>query len=72
MSGGLMVDNIIMNIFRKKALECHVQVVDSYFTKTDNNKIYMYRGHFKTFTGRKALMKVLMLYVHISMLKETK
>ena len=60
-----MFDNIIMNIFRKKALEWHVQLVDSYFTNADNNTIYMYRDQFKTFTGRKALMKVLMLYVYI-------
>ena len=43
MSSGLMFYDIIMNKFRSKALQYHVKVVGSYFTKTDNNKIYMYR-----------------------------
>ena len=29
-SSGLMFDDIIMNIFRNKVLECHVTGVDSY------------------------------------------
>ena len=41
---GLMFDEIVMNIFRKKAVNQRVDVVDGYFTKTEDNKIYMYRG----------------------------
>ena len=66
MSSGLIFDEIIMNIFRNKLLEFHMEGVNRYFTKTDNEKKYMYRGgQLKTFTIRKALMKVLMLYVQI-------
>ena len=49
MSSGLMFYDIIMNKFRSKALQYHVKVVGSYFTKTDNNKIYMYRGPLQDF-----------------------
>ena len=64
------VDDIIMNIFRNKALECHVEVVDSYFTKQITTKFICTKGHFNTFTGKKAIMKFLMLYAHIAMLKK--
>ena len=43
MSIGLIFDDIITNILRNKALECHVQVVDSYFKNTENNTIHMCR-----------------------------
>ena len=33
MSSGLVFDDIIMNIFRNNAMEFHVEVVYSYFTK---------------------------------------
>ena len=60
-----MFDDIIMNMIRNKVLECHVEGVDIYFTKTENSIIYMYRGSLQDFTARKASKKVLMLYVHI-------
>ena len=44
MYSGSIFDDIIINIFRNKELECHVEVVDSYFTKPENNKKYMYTG----------------------------
>ena len=69
MSNNLKFDDIIMNIFRNKALECYMEVVGGYLTKTENNKIYMYIGSLQYFIGRKSSMKVLMLYIHISMLK---
>ena len=53
MSSGLMFYDIIMNKFRSKALQYHVKVVGSYFTKTDNNKIYMYRGPLQDFYWKK-------------------
>ena len=43
MSSGLMFDYIGMNIFRNKVLKFHVKGVESYFTKIENNQIYMYR-----------------------------
>ena len=49
MSSGLMLDYIIMNIFNNKALEYHVEVFDSYFTKTYNNKIYICRWSLQDF-----------------------
>ena len=60
-----MFDYIIINMIRNKVLEYRVEEVDIYFTKMDNNKMYIYIGHYNTFTGRKALIKFLMLYVHI-------
>ena len=47
MSSGLMFDEIIMNVIRNKALECHLEGVDSYFTNIENKGIYMYRGSLK-------------------------
>ena len=70
MSSDMMFDNIIMNIFRNKALECHVKLVYSYLKKQRTTKFIFMEGHFKTFTERKALVKVLMLYDQISMFKK--
>ena len=52
MSIGLMFDDIIINMIRKKILEFHEEEVD-FFTKVDNRYICT-RVHFKAFTGRKA------------------
>ena len=53
MPSGLVSDGTIINIFRKKALEFHVEVVDSYFTNTQNNTIYIYRGSLQYFYWKK-------------------
>ena len=63
-----MFDDIIINILSKKALNQHVEVVDIYFTKTGKKNIFI-EDHFNIFIGRKVLIKVLIFYVHISMLK---
>ena len=63
-----MFDDIIMNMIKNKVLGFHVEGVDSYLKKTEKKNICG-GGHFNTFTGIKALMKVLMFYVRISMLK---
>ena len=47
-----------------------MEVVDNYFTKTEDNNTLCTEGHFNIFIVRKLLMKVLMLYVHITMLKK--
>ena len=47
-----MFDDTIMNMIRNKALECHSEGVDSYFTKIENNIIYMYRGSLQDFYWR--------------------
>ena len=44
------------------------EVIDSYFKKYEDNNIFMYRGPLHFFHGIKQLMKVLMLYVHITLL----
>ena len=49
MSRGLISDDIIINISRNKSVNQQVEVVDSYLSKTENNKIYMYRGSTKYF-----------------------
>ena len=67
MSSGFMSDEIIINIFRNNSENQHMKVVDSYFTKTEENNILCAEGHFNIFIGRKLLMKLLMLYVHITM-----
>ena len=43
MSSALMFDEIIMNIFRKKELEYHMEVVGRYFTKHGTKKLYVQR-----------------------------
>ena len=48
MSSGLMFDDIIINIIRNKALECHEEEVD-FFTNIENKNIYMYRGSLQEF-----------------------
>ena len=47
MSSGFMFDDIIMDIFRNKALESHVKVVDSYFIKNTTTKYISTEGYFK-------------------------
>ena len=59
-----------MNILRNKALECHVQVGDSYFTNTENKIIY--RGSLQDFYWKKGTHESIDFYVHISMSKEKK
>ena len=49
MSSGLIFYDIIIDILSNKALEYIVEVFHSYFTKTENNKIYMYKGSLKYF-----------------------
>ena len=41
MSSGLIFDDILINLFRNKSLNQHVESVDSYFTKTKNKNIYI-------------------------------
>ena len=70
MSSGFMFDKIILNLFSNKALNQHMEVVDSYFTKTEDNNICLYRGSLQDFHGIKQLMKDLILYSHIETLKK--
>ena len=44
-----MFDDIVMNIFSNKALNLHMEVVRSYFTKIENKTVYMYIGSLKGF-----------------------
>ena len=44
MSICLIFDDIKMNIFRNKAENQHMEVVDIYFTKIEDKNIFMYRG----------------------------
>ena len=67
MPSGLMFHDIITNKFRNKSENQHLEVVDSYFTKTEDKHVSCTEGHFKMFIGRKLLMKVLMFYVHFTM-----
>ena len=53
MSSGLMFDDIIINMISNKALKCHSEGVDSYFTNIENNIIYMYRGSLQNFYWNK-------------------
>ena len=46
-------DNIITNIIRIKALECHSEGIDSYFTKIEKNRILFYRGSLQDFYCKK-------------------
>ena len=71
MSSGFMLDYIIMNNIKNKALEYHKEEVDYYFYKYCQQKYISTGGHFKTLTERKALMSVYMFHVYISMLKES-
>ena len=48
-----MFGDIIMNMIRNKALECHYKGVDSYFTNIDKNIIYMNRDSFQYFYWKK-------------------
>ena len=59
MSSGLKFDDIIMNMIRNKALECHSSGIDSYFTNIENNRIYMYRWSLQCFYWQKGTHKIL-------------
>ena len=54
MSCGLVLDYIKMNLFRNKAVNQHVEVVDSNFTKTEDKDIFLYRGSLQDFSWKKA------------------
>ena len=56
---GFIFDDIIMNMTRNKASEFHCEGVDSYFTNSDNNIIYMYRGSLQGFYCKKGTHKSL-------------
>ena len=49
MSSGLRFDDIIMNIFKKKILNQHMEVIDSYFTKIDDINCFCTDYHFNIF-----------------------
>ena len=71
-SSGLMFDEIIMNMIRDKALELHLEGVDSYFTKVDNNIIYMYRGYLHDFYWNKGThesLDVACLHFNVEIIK---
>ena len=70
MSIGLMFYDKRMNLFRNKAVNWHVEVVDIYLKKKRTKKIICTEGHFNIFIGGKVLMKSLMLYAHNSILKK--
>ena len=58
MSSGIILDDIIMNMMRNKTLQCNEEEVDC-FLQIFRIKIYIYSGgHYKTFTGIKALVSV--------------
>ena len=50
-----MFDDIIMNLFKNKALNQHVELVDIHFTLIYNNKMNMYRGSLQEFYWRKGI-----------------
>ena len=49
MSSDLMFDLIMVNLFRNTAENQHMEVVDGYFTKTDDNNIFMNKGSLQYF-----------------------
>ena len=53
MSSGLMLDDIKMNLCRNKEVRQYVEVVDGYFTKTKNKKIYLYGRSLQYFYRKK-------------------
>ena len=53
MWSGLIFGDIIMHKSKNKVLECHVEAVDRYFTKTWKNIIYMYRDPLQEFNWKK-------------------
>ena len=53
MSSGLMFDDIIMNTLGNKGDNQHVEVVDIYFTKTEDSNIFMWIGSLQYFYWKK-------------------
>ena len=51
---GLMFDDIILNLSRNKEVNQHMEVIDSYFTKTENNNVFMYRDSLQDFSWKKS------------------
>ena len=49
LSSGLTFDRKIMNILSNKAVNQQVEVLDMYFSKIENNKMYMYIGSLQYF-----------------------
>ena len=50
MSIGSVFDDIITNVFRNKEVNQHMEVVDSYLTKTEDNSFFMYRDSLQDFS----------------------
>ena len=48
-----MFDDITMNLFRNKEVNQHMEFVDNYFTKTEDNNIFLYRGLLQYFSWKK-------------------
>ena len=57
-SSVLMFYDIIMNILRNKKFECHNEE-DDFFTKIENNNIYMYRGSLQDLSWKKGTYECL-------------
>ena len=58
MSSGLMFDDIIINIFRNKEEKQHMEFVEGYFTKTEDNK-NNYIGSLQYFNWKKDTLEML-------------
>ena len=68
MLSGFIFGDIIINIFRNKAVHSHAELVDSY-KKNKEKSFICIEGHIKILIGRMVLMKILMLYIHIPIYK---
>ena len=53
-SSDFLFDKIIMNLFRNKAVNQRMKVVDFYFTKTEDKNIFLYIVSLKYFSWKKA------------------
>ena len=72
MSSGLKFDEIIMNMIRKKALECQMETVGCYFTIIVNKRIYIYRRSLQDFYLKKGThesLDVECLYFNVKKIK---
>ena len=55
MSGGLMLDNTIVNIFSETVEQIKNSVINNLFAKIKDDEIFLYQGSLQDYTWKKTI-----------------
>ena len=56
MSGDLMIDNIVINIFSDTLEQEMNSMINKYFSKIKDDAIYLYQGYLRDYTWKKQIL----------------